>query len=105
MTTVEQHKTHIRRYFEEIVSKGNLEAIPDFVAPHIVFRGPYMPEPIQGIAGFKELIAMLHPPFSYLQDTEGDMVVERDTLATRRPVSGTDRGGFIGPGPSGKPLR
>jgi len=105
MTTVEQHKTHIRRYFEEIVSKGNLEAIPDFVAPHIVFRGPYMPEPIQGIAGFKELIAMLPAAFSDLQITEEDMVVEGDTVATRWTVSGTHRGEFMGTGPSGKPFR
>ena len=48
MPTAEQYKAHIQRYFAEIVSKGNLEAIPDFVAPNIVFRGPYTPEPNPG---------------------------------------------------------
>jgi len=105
MTTAERHKAHIRRYFEEIVSKGNLEAIPNFVAPNIVFRGPYTPEPIQGIAGFKELIAMLHAAFSDLLITEEDMVVEGDTVATRWAASGTHKGEFIGTGPSGKPFR
>jgi len=87
MTTAEQHKAHVRRYFAEIVSKGNLEAIPDFVAPNIVFRGPYTPEPIQDIAGFTELIATLHAAFSDLQITEEDMVVEGDTVATRWTAS------------------
>ncbi|MBI3303715.1 MAG: ester cyclase [Deltaproteobacteria bacterium] len=105
MTTAEQHKAHIRRYFAEIVSKGNLEAIPDFVAPHIVFRGPYTSEPVRGIEAFKELIAMLHAAFSDLQITEEDMVVEGDTVATRWTASGIHRGEFIGTGPSGKPFR
>jgi steroid delta-isomerase-like uncharacterized protein len=105
MLTVEQHKAHIRRYFAEIVSKGNLEAIPDFVAPNIVFRGPYTPEPIQGITGFKELIAMLHAAFADLKITEEDMIVEGDTVATRWMASGTHRGDFMGTGPSGKPFQ
>ena len=49
MTPAEQKKMHLRRYFAEIVSKGNLEAIPDFVAPDLVFWGPYTSEPIHGI--------------------------------------------------------
>src|SRR5262245_2930081 len=105
MPIAEQHKAHIRRYFAEIVSKGNLGAIPDFVAPNIIFWGPYTPEPIQGIAGFKELIAMLHAAFSDLQITEEDMVVEGDTVATRWIASGTHKGEFMGTGPSGKPFR
>ncbi len=105
MTTAEQYKAHIRRYFAEIVSKGNLEAIPNFVAPNIIFRGPYTSQPIQGIQGFKELIAMLHAAFSDLQITEEDMVVEGDTVATRWSASGTHKGEFMGTGPSGKPFR
>jgi steroid delta-isomerase-like uncharacterized protein len=105
MATAEQYKAHIRRYFEEIVCKGNLEAIPDFVAPNIVFRGPYTPQPIQGIEAFKELIAMLQAAFADLQITEEDMIVEGDTVATRWTASGTHRGDFIGTGPSGKPFR
>ena len=105
MPTAEQRKAHIRHYFQEIVSKGNLEAIPDFVASNIVFWGPYTPKPIQGIAGFKELIAMLHAAFSDLQITEEDMVVEGDTVATRWIASGTHKGEFMGTGPSGKPFR
>ena len=48
-TPTEQKKEHIRRYFAEIVSKGNLAAIPDFVASNIVFWGPYASDPIHGI--------------------------------------------------------
>ena len=105
MPTAEQYKAHIRRYFQEVVTKGNLEAIPDFVGPNIVFRGPYTPDPIQGIAAFTELIAMLHAAFSDLQITEEDMVVEGDTVATRWTLSGTHKGEFMGTGPSGEPFR
>jgi steroid delta-isomerase-like uncharacterized protein len=105
MPTAEQYKAHIRRYFQEVVTKGNLEAIPDFVGPNIVFRGPYTPGPIQGIAAFTELIAMLHAAFSDLQITEEEMVVEGDTVATRWSLSGTHKGEFMGTGPSGEPFR
>ena len=105
MATAEQHKAHIRRYFAEVVSKGNLEAVPDFVAPNIVFRGPYTPRPIQGIDSFKELIAMLHAAFSDLLITEEDVIVEGDIVATRWTASGTHKGEFMGTGPSGKPFR
>ena len=105
MTTAEQHKAHIRRYFQEIIRKGNLEAIPDFVAPDIVFWGPYMSQPIHGLQGFKELIAMLQAAFADLQITEEEMVVEGDIVATRWTISGTHRGEFMGTGPSGEPFR
>ncbi len=41
MTPEEQKKELLRRYFREIVDKGNLEAIPKFVSSDIVFWGPY----------------------------------------------------------------
>ena len=105
MPTAEQYKAHIRRYFQEVVTKGNLEAIPDFVGSDVVFRGPYTSEPIRGIAAFTELIAMLHAAFSDIQVTEENMVVEGDTVATRWILSGTHKGEFMGTGPSGEPFR
>ncbi|MEW6300903.1 MAG: ester cyclase [Thermodesulfobacteriota bacterium] len=105
MATAEQHKALVRRYFEEIVRKGNLEAIPDLVAPNIVFRGPYTPQPVQGIDAFKELIAMLHAAFADFHIIEEDMIVEGDTVASRWTASGTHKGEFMGTGPSGKPFR
>lgn len=105
MPTAEQQKAFIRRYFAEVVSKGNLQLIPDLVAPNIVFWGPYTSEPIHGIKGFTELIAMLHAAFDDLRITENEMIVEGDTVATRWAVSGIHRGEFMGTGPSGEPFQ
>ena len=105
MTPDEQKKEHLRRYFQEIVCKGNLDAIPDFVSSDLVFWGPYAPEPIRGLKGFTELIAMLRAAFDDFQITEGEMVVEGDTVATRWTASGVHRGEFMGTGPSGEPFR
>jgi len=105
MTPEEQKKAHLRGYFQEVVRKGDLAAIPDFVAPDIVFWGPYSSEPIRGIKGFTELIAMLHAAFDDFQITEEEMVVEGDTVATRWTASGFHRGEFMGTGPSGEPFR
>jgi steroid delta-isomerase-like uncharacterized protein len=105
MTLTEQKKEHLRRYFTEIVGKGNLTAIPDFVAPNIIFWGPYASDPIHGIKGFTELIAMLQAAFDDFQITVEEMVVEGDTVATRWTASGVHRGEFMGTGPSGEPFR
>ena len=88
MTPDEQKKEHLRRYFQEIVCKGNLDAIPDFVSSDLVFWGPYAPEPIRGLKGFTELIAMLRAAFDNFHITEEEMVVEGDTVATRWTASG-----------------
>lgn len=105
MTTSEQNKVHIQRYFDEIVSTGNLAAIPDFVAPEIIFWGPYSSEPIIGIKRFTELIAMLQSAFDDFQISMDELVVEGDTVATRWTASGVHRGEFMGTGPSGEPFR
>lgn len=104
MTSDEQKKEHLRRYFQEVVCKGNLDAIPNFVSSDIVFWGPYTSEPIRGMNGFTELIAMLHAAFDDFQITEREMVVEGDTVATRWTASGVHRGEFMGTGPSGEPF-
>jgi len=105
MTLTEQKKAHIQQYFAEIVSKGNLAAIPDFVAPDIIFWGPYASDPIYGIKGFTELIAMVQAAFDDFHITVEEMVVEGDTVATRWAASGVHRGEFMGTGPSGEPFR
>jgi steroid delta-isomerase-like uncharacterized protein len=105
MTPTEQNKEHIRRYFDEIVSKGNLAAIPDFVAPEIIFWGPYTSDPILGIKRFTELIAMVQAAFDDFQISVEELVVEGDTVATRWTASGVHRGEFMGTGASGEPFR
>lgn len=102
MTPEEQKKEHLRGYFREVVCNGNLDAIPAFVSPDLVFWGPYSSDPIRGIKRFRELIAMLHAAFDDFQITEGEMVVEGDTVATRWTASGVHRGEFMGTGPSGE---
>ena len=105
MTPEEQKKERLRGYFREIVGKGNLESIPDFVSSDLIFWGPYATEPIRGLKGFTELIAMVHAAFDDFQITEGEMVVEGDTVATRWTASGVHRGEFMGTGPSGEPFQ
>ncbi len=99
MATPDQLKTQLRRYFEEIVHKGNLAAIPDFVAADIVFTGPYTAHAIHGLTGFSELIATFHSAFADLQITEDAMLAEGDTVAIRWTTTGVHKGSLWGPDP------
>ncbi len=103
--TPEEKKEFLRGYFQEIVRKGNLEVIPQFVASDILFWGPYSSAPICGVKAFTELIAMLHSAFDDFHITAEEMIVEGDTVATRWTATGIHRGEFMGTGPSGEPFR
>lgn len=100
--SVEQNKSIVRRYLDEAVSKGDVSAIETYVASGIVFTSPYTPEPIKGIEGFKQMIAMLHTAFPDLQIHEEDALGEGNTVATRWFATGTHQGDFMGHRPSGR---
>ena len=56
------------------------------MASDVVFRGPYTAQPIHGIKGFTELIAMFHSAFADLKITEEAMVAEGDTVESGAPL-------------------
>lgn len=103
--TVEQNKTIVRRYLEEVVSQGNVSAMERYVSADIIFTSPYTPAPIHGIEGFKQMIGMLHTAFPDLKIREEDALGEGNTVATRWFATGTHQGDFMGQKPSGRQFK
>jgi steroid delta-isomerase-like uncharacterized protein len=97
-----EDKTLVRQYLEQIVTKGDLLRAEEFLSPKLVFTSPYTPEPIYGLEGFKQMIAMLHTAFPDLQITEEQMIAEDHTVAARWVASGTHLGNFMNLPPSGR---
>lgn len=83
----ENNKAIARRYFEEIINKGNAAAIDAIIAPDVVFRNP--PAVIKGIADFKALVATLRGAFPDLHFTLEDELAEGNKVATRWVMRGT----------------
>ena len=101
----ESPRSVVHRYLEQAVSGGDSAAIDALVAPDVVFTSPYTPEPIRGIEGFRQMIAMLHAAFPDLRIHEAEALAEGETVASRWTATGTHRGEFMGAPPTGRSFR
>lgn len=83
------------RYFDEIMTGGNLATIYELMAPDFVFTLPTHPEPYRGPDGFKELVTMLHSCFPDFYIRAEEMVAAGDMVVTRWRGGGTHLGAAI----------
>ena len=95
----------IRRYFEDILGNGDLEAIEGLVAPDVVFTTVYHPRPQRGIEQLKEMITSLHESFSGIIVTEKVSISEGEIVANRWIFRGTHTGTFMGVAPTARSVR
>jgi predicted ester cyclase/ketosteroid isomerase-like protein len=101
MATVE-NKNICRRFFDEVVSQGDLSVVDEICAPeyrlHATLSGP---EAIDREA-LKELVASWRSSFPDGTITVEDLVAEGDLVAARMLERGTHLGGFKGISPTGR---
>jgi steroid delta-isomerase-like uncharacterized protein len=95
----EENKALIRRGFEEVMIRGNFDAIDELFAP--TFVNYSFPE-AQGREGFKRVMMMFRTAFPDMNITIDDMIAEGDRVATRGSWTGTHRGDFMGIPATGK---
>jgi steroid delta-isomerase-like uncharacterized protein len=100
--STEANKTVIRRFVEEIFSRGDLALVDQLVAPQYVMHSTSSPEPIRGPQGLKGLITTLRTAFPDLRLTVEDMVAEGDRVVDRFIARGTHRGELFGIPPTAK---
>ena len=96
-----RNKTLMRRFYEELWSRGNLEAIPELVAEDFVdHQAPagqtYGREALAG------LVLMWRTGFPDMRETVEDLISEGDKVAGRFLMRGTHRGEFMGIAPTGR---
>jgi steroid delta-isomerase-like uncharacterized protein len=99
------NKAIARRFFEEVVSNGNLAVINDLCASdyrlHATLSGP---EAIDR-EGLKDLVASFRSSFPDARITIEDIVAEEDLVAARLEERGTHLGEFRGISPTGRSVR
>jgi predicted ester cyclase len=98
--SVEENKAKQRRLVEEVVNKGNLAMLPEFIAPNYVFHELGME--FRGPEGLKQYFAMLRNAFPDLHYAIDNMVAEGDTLVVFFTLTGTLKGELMGAAPTGK---
>lgn len=98
--TVEDNKAILKRIFDEIWSKGNLDLIPELISPEYVNRTPQ--GDIKGVEGYKERIKTARAAFPDLHMNIDFIIGEGDYLASQVTMTGTHQGEYMGIPATGK---
>lgn len=92
--SVEENKAIVRRFYEEVVNKGNLFAADELIAED--FYDHSGSGSSQGRQAFKQFATMLTSAFPDLHLTVEDMIAEQDKVVARVIVRGTHKGTLFG---------
>jgi steroid delta-isomerase-like uncharacterized protein len=99
----EENKAVVRRWVEEGQNQHRLEVMDEIFAPHIVNHDAPggLPSP-EGVEGIRQFFGMIFAAFPDFHAMIHDQVAEEDKVVTRKTVSGTHQGDFMGIPPTGK---
>ena len=100
MTTPEENKRLARRILNEVVERGDLDAIEDLYAEDAVEHTPM--GDFSGREAIEDGFEMTRNAFSDYTVTVEDVVSEGDTVAVRLTERGTHDGEFAGIAPTGR---
>ena len=103
--STEENKAVVRRWFDEVLSRGDMDALDSICAEchpqFAVVRGVMEPAPL-GMSSLKDLIAGLRTAFPDLQATVEEQIAEGDKVVTRVTIRGTQEGEIFGLPATGK---
>jgi predicted ester cyclase len=97
----EENKAVVRRYFEEIWSKGNFGVADEIVgAPGVTAAEPPRMSPER----IKQVVSMMRQAFPDIKYTVQEIVAEGDKMMVYWTAQGTHQGEFRGIAPTGKQI-
>ena len=100
--TQSENKALVARYFEEVLTRGDVAALDDLLAPG--FQS-WLPDGSSVGAGpYRDAVLASRQAFPDLAVTVLDQVAEGDRVATRWQARGTHRGVFAGVPATGRPV-
>ncbi len=97
--STEDNKALVRRFYAEVMGKGNMTEADALLSPEYV---EHLPVPTPGREGLKQLVMMVLSAFPDIHPTVEDAVAEGDRVAVRIVARGTHQHAFMGIPPSGK---
>ena len=90
---VEANKALVRRFFEEVMNKGNVDIVDEIFAPEYVNRHAH-PGQTPGPNGVRQLVTNVRRAFPDLVEAPDDLVAEGDRVGLRLTLRGTHLGPF-----------
>ena len=105
MSTPEENKALVRRFFEEVLNQGNIALVDELFAPGYEVRsGPGAGAP-PGPGAARLAAIELRTGVPYAHYTIEDLIAEGDRVVVRRVMQGTHSGTFQGIPATGKRVR
>jgi predicted ester cyclase len=98
--TSQQNKTLARRWFEDLFSRGDLDAANEILSADFVDHLTRGDE--RGLEELKYYVTVYRTAFPDIQDTVEDIVAEGDKVVVRRTSHGTHQGEFMDVAPTGR---
>src|ERR1700716_2503470 len=95
---LEENKSLIRRWFEEVWNKGRADAISEMMAADGIAHGlsEDASQPLRGPAGFLPFHAQFREAFPNIEVIVEDSIAEGDRVAARCSVRGEHAGDSLG---------
>jgi predicted ester cyclase len=99
--SAEQNKALVRKFFEEVWSKGNVAVVDELLAPDFVDRS-LLPGQESSREGYKRSITEFRAAFSFADLTIENQISEGAMVVTKFSTRCIHRGEFLGVPPSGE---
>jgi len=96
----EQNKALARRWFEDLFSRGDLDAANEILRADFIDHLTHEDE--RGLEELKHYVTIYRAAFPDIQDTIEDIVAEGDKVVIRWMSRGTHQGEFMGIPPTGR---
>ena len=97
----ENNKALVRRFFEEVWNKGNVDVVDELLAPDFVDRS-LLPGQEPSREGYKRSITIFRAAFAFADLTIETQIAEGDMVVTKFSTRCIHRGEFLGVPPSGE---
>jgi steroid delta-isomerase-like uncharacterized protein len=98
----EGNKNVVRRLFEEVWNKGNLQVTDELFTPNYSHHDLATPDVGRGPESEKKRATLYRTAFPDLRLTVEDILAEGETVVARWSCRGTHKGDLIGIAPTGK---
>ncbi len=104
-TPTDANVATVHKYFDNLMSEGNLELIPEIMSPNLAFHIPTLPDAIRGHEGMKAFVTGLRTGFPDIKFTVERWCAEGNKVAARWFIEGTHKGVFLGMPPTNNHVR
>lgn len=101
---MQDNATIVRRFAEEVITQGNIDAAAQFVWEDVVELVP-LPGQGPGLEGLKDILRAMRAGFPDLVFSIDEQISEGDKVASRFEWTGIHQGEFLGIPPTGRSVR